>query len=274
MAETNKKMSKKIKAVIVILICLIVLSAGALTVRVIYLNFFADKTVTTVVPDNLIGEDTETPPQDNSENNNSGEETESAPTSTTPTDNPSTNTQKATSIELYKGKTSDNEKFTAENMLPGDNETKYFAVRVNHHKNVDVFFNAEVTEQTKALGEVLHIKVTHLENDNVIYNGSFADMNKDGYSELFATDSSTETIAYYKIEVSLPTSTGNEYQAASLLADFNWYVTDTDALDSPQTGDTSNIMLWFIIMLCSLGMIIILLFSKRKEKEDENAKQN
>ncbi len=274
MAETNKKMSKKIKAVIVILICLIVLSAGALTVRVIYLNFFADKTVTTVVPDNLIGEDTETPPQDNSENNNSGEETESDPTSTTPTDNPSANTQKATSIELYKGKASDNEKFTAENMLPGDNETKYFAVRVNHHKNVDVFFNAEVTEQTKALGEVLHIKVTHLENEKVLYDGTFAELNKDGYSELFTTTHSTETVAYYKIEVSLPTSIGNEHQQAKLMADFNWFVKDRDALDSPQTGDTSNIVLWFVLMLSSLTMMIILLFFRRKDKEEKNAEQN
>ncbi len=274
MAETNNKMSKKIKAVIFILICLIVLSAGALAARVVYLNFFADKTVTTVVPDNLIGEDTETPDQNNSENNESDEETESDSTSTTPTDNSTTNTPKATSIELYKGKASDNEKFTVNNMFPGDNETKYFAVKVNHHKNVDVFFNTEVTEQTKALGEVLHIKVTHLENEKVLYDGTFAELNKDGYSELFATQSSTETVAYYKIEVSLPTSTGNEYQQAKLMADFNWYVLDRDALDSPQTGDTSNIVLWFVLMLSSLAMMIILLFFRRREKEEKNAEEN
>ncbi len=274
MAETKKKMSKKIKAIIIILICLIILSVGALAARVIYLNFFADKTVTTVVPDNLIGEDTETPPQDNSENDNNEVGTESATDTTVPTDTSSETNQKATSIELYKGKASDNENFTAENMLPGDSEVKYFAVKVNHHKNVDVFFNAEVTEQTKALGEVLHIKVTHLENEKVLYDGTFADLNKDGYSELFATQSSTETVAYYKIEVSLPTSVGNEYSQAKLMADFNWYVTDTDALDSPQTGDTSNIVLWFVLMLSSLAMMIILLFFRRKIEEEKYAEQN
>ncbi len=274
MAETRNKMSKKIKTIIVILVCLIVLSAGALTARVVYLNFFADKTVTTIVPDNLIGEDPETESQDNSGNNDSDEETESNPTSIVPTDTSSANNQKATTIELYKGKASDNEKFTVNNMLPGDTEVKYFAVKVNHHKNVNVFFNAEVTEQTKALADVLHIKVTHLENEKVLYDGTFADLNKDGYSELFATQSSTETVAYYKIEVSLPTSTGNEYQAAKLMADFNWYVLDTDALDSPQTGDTSNIVLWFVLMLSSLAMMIILLFFRRKDKEEKYAEQN
>ncbi len=267
--ELKKKMSKKTKTIIAILLCLIILTAGALTARIVYLNYFADETVTTVVPDNLIGEDPENTEQSSSESDSNSNTNESTPSETT-----QTQTQKATTIELYKGKASDNEKFNVHNMLPGDSEVKYFAVKVNHHKNVDVFFNAEVTEQTKNLANVLNIKVTHLENGNVLYNGSFADMNTNGYSELFATNSSTETVAYYKIEVSLPTSTGNEYQAASLLADFNWYVKDTDALDSPQTGDTSNIVLWFALMISSLAMIIILLFFRRRDKEDENAKQN
>ncbi len=269
--ELKKKMSKKTKIIIAILLCLIILTAGALTARVIYLNYFADKTVTTVVPDNLIGEDPESEPSNNDEDNSS---TPTNSDTSAPSNTADGNGQKAITIELYKGKASDNEKFQVHNMLPGDTEVKYFAVKVNHHKNVDVFFNAEVTEQTKNLANVLNIKITHLENDKVLYNGSFADMSKDGYSELFAANSSTETVAYYKIEVSLPKSTGNEYQAASLIADFNWYVKDTDALDSPQTGDTSNIVLWFALMISSLAMIIILLFSKRKEKEDENAKQN
>lgn len=269
--ELKKKMSKKIKAIIAILLCLIILTAGTLTARVIYLNYFADKTVTTVVPDNLIGEDPESEPSNNNEADSS---TPTNSDTSAPSNTANGNSGQAITIELYKGKASDNEKFQVHNMLPGDSEVKYFAVKVNHHKNVDVFFNAEVTEQTKNLANVLNIKVTHLENGNVLYNGSFADINKDGYSELFATNSSTETVAYYKIEVSLPTSTGNECQQAKLMADFNWFVKDRDALDSPQTGDTSNIVLWFVLMLSSLMMIIILLFSKRNEKEDKNAEQN
>ncbi len=290
----KRKMSKKVKTIIAILLALLILSAGALAARVVYLNYFKDNTATVVVPDNLIGEedstsdttstpDTSKPNSDNTENTeppseSTGTETTtpetSAPTESTGTNNGSTtNTEnKAAVIELYKGQPSDNEKFQVTNMLPGDAEVKYFAVKVSHHADAIVYFNAEVTEQTKSLADVLHIKVTHLENGKEIYNGTFADMNIDGYGETFATTQKTETVAYYKIEVSLPTSTGNEYQAAKLMADFNWYVKDVGPLDSPQTGDNSNIVLYFIIMICSLAMIIILLFTKRREREvDGNA---
>ncbi len=266
----KEKISKKMKIIIAVLLALLILSVGALTVRIVYLNLTADKSTTTVVPDNLIGEDPETSEAapDSSDNDNPTESTPSTPTNNSGSADAE---NKATVIELYKGQASDNEKFQVTNMLPGDTETKYFAVKVSHHADAIVYFNAEITEQTKNLANVLHIKVTHLENGKVIYDGTFADMNIDGYGETFATTESTETVAYYKIEVSLPTSTGNEYQSAKLLADFNWFVKDTGPLDSPQTGDNSNIMLYFIIMCCSLAMIIILLFFRRREKEDEYA---
>ncbi len=256
-------MTKKHKIIIVTLLILVILSAGAFAARVIFLDHSADKSVTTVAPDNLISENPKVPAQGNSKDGNKDE----APASAVMADNPSGSIRNAAAIKLYKGKASDNEKFSVANMLPGDSETKYFAVKVNHRKNVEVFFNAEVTEQTKALSEVLHIRVTHLENEKVLYNGTFANLNKDGYSEIFAASESAENDAYYKIEVSLPTSVENEYQTASLLADFNWFVEDADALDFPKTGDTGNIMLWLIIMLCSLA-IIILLFSKLRKKEN------
>ncbi len=291
MAEEEKKVSKKVKIIIAILLVLFLLSAGALAVRGVYLNFFADNSTTVVVPDNLIGEDsaTSTTAPDGSEATTPGEGagTDSNPAESKPVENtpsasdtsaPTANSgsanadkKEAAVIELYKGQPSDNEKFQVTNMLPGDTEIKYFAAKVSHHADAIVYFNAVVTEQTKNLADVLHIKVTHIENDKVIYNGTFADMNIDGYGETFFATQSTETVAYYKIEVSMPTSTGNEYQAAKLMADFNWYVKDAGPLGPPQTGDNSNMMLYFIIMCCSLAMIIILLFFRRREKEDEYA---
>ncbi len=285
--ETKNKISKKAKIIIAILLALVILSGGALAGRVIYLNYFADNSTTVVVPDNLIGEDPA--PSDNAgETESSGQPTESgssgettsapetdntsAPSNTNTNNSNSANAQnKATTIALHQNQPSDNEKFTVENMLPGDTETKYFAVKVNHHADVIVYFKSEVTEQTKQLADVLHIKVTHLDSDKVIYEGTFAEMSSDGYGVSYETTQSTETVAYYKIEVSLPTSTGNEYQAAKLMADFDWFVKDTGPLDSPQTGDNSNIALWVVIMCSSLAIILILLFGKRREKEREAA---
>lgn len=288
MAEEKKTVSKKVKIIIAVLLVLFLLSAGALAARVIYLNYFNDTGTTVIVPDNIIGEESDSASTGGDETSEpTGNPTDSAEQSSQPTDSassaPTTETNsnsnaaggtqtEATVIELYKGQPSDNEKFQVTNMLPGDTEVKYFAVKVSHHADVIVYFDAVVTEQTKNLADVLHIKVTHLENGKVIYDGTFADMNTDGYGETFATTQSTETVAYYKIEVSLPTSTGNEYQAAKLMADFNWSVKDVGPLDSPQTGDNSNIMLYIIIMCVSFFMILILLFTKRREREvDERA---
>ncbi len=289
MAE--KKMSKKVKTLTVILLALLILSAGALAVRIVYLNYFADNTATTVVPDNLIGEDessttspdnANTPTVDNTGNTDRPSESTAAETeaavppkgTATTGGTPASPENKAAVIALYKGQPTDNEKFQAQNMLPGDSETKYFAVKVSHHADVTVSFRAAVTEQTKQLADVLHIKVTHLENGKVIYDGTFADMAPEGCGEAFAATQSTETVAYYKIEVSLPTSAGNEYQAAKLMADFTWTVQDTGALDSPQTGDNSSIMLYVSLLCCSLVMIVILLFFRRREKEDDYAEAN
>ncbi len=278
------KKTEKYKALIGVLLVLLLVSTGALTARVIYLNFFADNGMTSVVPDNLIGRNnTSTPsgsespeqdePSENKETNlrpNEGVTDENAPSDTAESPENGGETEAAV-IELYYGHASDNEKFQATNMLPGDSETKYFAVKVSHHSDVYVYFKAEVTEETKKLADILHIKVTHLENGNVIYNGSFADMNKVGYAEMFDASERTETVAYYEIEVSLPTSAGNEYQAAKLMADFDWYVEDTAPLDPPQTGDDGNIMPYVIIMCVSFLMLTVLLLFRRREKEDEDA---
>ncbi len=173
-------------------------------------------------------------------------------------------------LELYKKHPTDNEKFEVQNMLPGDEITKYFCVKISHKSDVTLGFNAEMTEETKRLSDVLFIKITHIENGNVLYNGTFADMNINGYSELFKADGNTESTAYYKITVTLPTSVKNEHQAAMLKADFNWYVADgEESLTTPKTGDSSNIIWYIVISACSLAFVLFLIFFRRRSKEDD-----
>ncbi len=272
MAENQKKISPKLKIVIAVLLALLLLSATALTVRIVYLNRMADKSTTTVVPDNIIGE-IPTTAETTAETTEATEATETTVGETAaPTQSTAAQPErKAAVIALYKGQPTDNEKFQAVNMLPGDHEEKYFAVKVTHSRSVDVYFQTVITEQTKNLADVLQLKVTHLETGKVLYDGAFAEMRAEGYPETFEADQSKETVAYYKIQVSLPTSTGNEHQAAKLLADLNWYVKDTGALDTPTTGDYSDLMPYGIMMCCSLALILILLFFRRREKEDDYA---
>ncbi len=307
----KQKMSKNTKLIITILLILSVLSTGALAVRVIWLNVMADKGGTTVVPDNLIGDNSTKPttapsvpttpapttpaptvPPTTVPQATTPAPTTPAPTSpapTTPATKPpasgsqgnqgnqgnqgSQSGNKAATISLFQGQPSDNEKFQVLNMFPGDLETKYYAVKISHHADAIVHFTAPVTDQTKALAGILNIKITHLDNGTVLYDGPFAQMDPTGYSETFPADGKTETVAYYKIEVSLPTSAGNEYQQAMLMADFNWYVEDAEILDPPETGDPNDPVLWAALLCSSVLTIVLLLFYRRRDKEDEYAEQ-
>ncbi len=278
--ETKKKTLRKTGVAIVILLSLTILTAGALAARLIYLNFFTDRTVTTVVPDNLIGEETEpllledgeSSATDKTETQGDTTRTENTPVAVSQGANQhSAQSQTMTTISLHKANTNYNERFEVYNMLPGDYEVKYFAVKLNHHKNVTLTFDVDVTGQTKNLGNVLYLQVTNLENNRAIYYGKFTDIDKDGYKMILTANESTETIVYYKVEVFMLTSAGNEYQAGSLVADFDWFVEDIAALDSPQTGDTGSIVLWYALCASSLAMIFMLLFARRRRQEEHHA---
>ena len=85
--------------------------------------------------------------------------------------------------ELYAGRPDVNQRFEVSNMLPGDTETRYFCVRAYHEEDITLFFRAEVTEQTKNLGDVLHIKVTHLDTGKVLCDAAFNEIDGEEFSE-------------------------------------------------------------------------------------------
>ncbi len=172
--------------------------------------------------------------------------------------------QPAATVSLYQGQPEDNLPFQVTNMLPGDTYTQRFAVEVSHSNPVELYFNALVTQQTKNLGQVLTIRVTHLESGEVIYDGAFHDMAVTGYAVDLPQASGNKTVANYEIQVSLPTSAGNEYQAAMLMCDLQWYVSDQGSLVPPQTGDGFSPLIWGVLALASAGVLVLLLV-RRKE---------
>ena len=272
--ETSPK-SAKLKIVIIILAVLLVLSAGGLAGRYIYLHFAAPTQTTATVPDNLIGEDEG---DVSGETSDTSEGEESAPSSDddgaappagdgSGSGNGSSAEEKPSApvLELYEGRPDANRKFEVSNMLPGDSETGYFCVKAHHDADITLFFKADVTEQTKSLGNVLHIRVTHLDSGKVLCDAPFAEIDGKEFSELLTANAQKETTAYYQIDVSLDTSVGNEYQAALLKADFEWYVKDEGGLTPPQTGDSFNIILWVVLAASTLVLILLLAFRRRKE---------
>ncbi len=299
----------KTKLAIAVLAVLLTVSLSALAFRLIYIKVNENKRSTVIVPDNYIGESTEnesTAEQTASQSNEASAqeaqiimflepvtaepmfapkaaaepelaaETEiEAPADSTLVEEPATSqpekeTVTAPVLELYSEKPDDNEPFEVSNMFPGDSVTKYFAIKVNHTSEVTLMFGAEVTKQTRSLSRALCIKVTQLNTGKVIYDGALSNADSEGYGVTFAQSETGETLAYYKIEAYLPSSTGNEYQNASLSASFKWFVTDKDTLGpSISTGDSTGIYIWTAIAGISL-LLILLLSKKRRESEDEN----
>lgn len=284
--EIMEKKKSRMKTVIIILSCLLVLSAGGLAARYIYLEHFAHRGSTVTIPDNLIGSTTaptqgaaDTLPPTTDPTTPITEPTATDPTSlatdpvssATQDADPTQQTQPqriATALELYKGNPGDNERFEVKNMFPGDLETKYFCVKVHHDADVTLTFRAKVTEQTKALADVLHIRVTRLDTGNVLLDAPFSQVDGKEISEVLKADSG-ETVCYYQIDVSLDTHVGNAYQAAMLKADFEWIVKDESGLTPPpQTGDNMNLALAMVAAVSSV-LILLLLIKRGKEKDYE-----
>ena len=270
---------KKIKIIIIVLAILLGLSLLALGGTLVY-NKLANNTPATVtVPDNLITPDEDTTKPDSSENNSQAPDSSdtqapssSADTSSSavPTQSTTAEVKKAATIELYNKQPEENTPFQVGNMFPGDSETKYFRVRVSYHDKITVHYKATVRPGYEKLAEVLKVRIKLLSTGKTMYDGLMRDMPESLTHKLASKKSTTDEL-YYEITAYLDTSVGNDYQNKDLIADFKWWVEETGNLDdSPQTGDTSNILLWAVLAAGSLGMIIILLVTRRRKEDEEN----
>ena len=75
------------------------------------------------------------------------------------------------------------------------------------------------------------------------------------------------------VTLSVPVALGNEFQNQIGYLDWEFKVeelpVEPDDPQAPPTGDNSNVWLYFTIMICSLFMMIILLFWRKKDKEND-----
>ena len=269
---------KKIKIIIIVLAILLGLSLLALGGTLVY-NKLANNTPATVtVPDNLITPDEDTTKSDNSDSqapDSSETQTPSSSADTSssavqPAQSTTAEVKKAATIELYNKQPEENTPFAVGNMFPGDSETKYFRVRVSYHDKITVHYKATVRPGYEKLAEVLKVRVKLLSTGETMYDGLMRDMPESLTHKLASPKNTTDEL-YYEITAYLDTSVGNDYQNKDLIADFKWWVEERGNLDdSPQTGDTSNILLWAVLAACSGSMMILLLVTRRRKEDEEN----
>ncbi len=283
---------KKTKAAIVILAVLLGISLLALGVTLIYRSRNSGGKSEVTVPGNLISpgeKESDTAIPDGIYNNVGNADTpggekaseaggrsqaneasgQATETSAATSGQTASETVKAATIELYDKQAEDNTPFNVANMFPGDTGTKYFCVRVSYHNKVTVHYKASVRNGYEKLAEVLKVRIKLLTTGETMYDGLMKDMPKSVTYKL-SSDESTTTELYYEITAYLDTSVGNEYQNKELVADFKWWVEETENLDpAPKTGDRSNILLFGLISAVSAFILIFLLFIRRRREEKE-----
>lgn len=131
-------------------------------------------------------------------------------------------------LELNRRNPEENLPFQMTNLFPGDSETRYYRLKVSYTGTITVFFQAKPNEGDEKLGAVLKAKVRLLNTDEVLYEGSIAEM-PELESEL-TTDKKAQTDELcYEITVSLGTEVGNEFQNKTLTAALNWWAEGSES---------------------------------------------
>ena len=255
-----------LRIVIIILAVLLVLSAGGLAARYVYLRWFAPAQATVTVPDNLIGEGASQPKTGAPEHGGTSDPAAKAPAAQAGRAAGSAEDEdgvQAAYITLFQGRPDANRPVEARGLLPGDHVTQYFCIKASHTEDIPLYFRAEIIEETKALGDELQIRVTDPESGKVIAEGKLSDIQGQEFSRGLTADGQGESTVYYRVDVSLDTSADNAFQAAMLKADFHWYVKD-GGLTPPQTGAAAELALWSVLGASALLLILLLVFKRRK----------
>ncbi len=263
------KRSKTLKILIIILAILLGISVVALTGTLFYNYFVRTESTTVDVPGNIITSDDEnsTNASDN-DSTNDLKPSDSNPSLSGTTEVSSNGGTKASAISLHTKQPEENKSFQVTNMFPGDRETQYYRIKVSYKGDIIVRYHADICSGYEKLAEALRVKVCLLGSDELLYDGLMRDMPKSLNHALY-TNEKKQSELYYEITAYLDTSVGNEYQDKELIADFSWWVEETENLDFPQTGDSSNIYLWIALVIGSFASMLILLAKRRKEAANE-----
>lgn len=265
MEEGKKK--KTVKALIITLSVLLVISLVSLVGILIFKRFAASRPASVTVSDNII-----THEKENSDISSAPESPQGVgETSASASSGASYVSERSgKALYLHSRVAGDNTPFKVTNMFPGDSETNYYCVRVSHKGDVVLRFRADVRPGYEQLAEVLCCRITLTDSGGVLYDGLMRDM-PESLNHPLSTDKSTTSEVCYEITAYLETSVGNEYMNKNLVADFRWWVEETENLEAPKTGDETKLILWSCLAAIAL-LILILLWRKLKKEEKQGDK--
>ena len=162
-------------------------------------------------------------------------------------------------------------------VMPGDTLTQQITVKNNADNKVKVKIymrSLGAHEDSKEFLSQLGLKVAKSEENKMAY---MFDATANETAQL--TDWVCLGTLYSGGEVNLdvtltvPVELDNEFQNQIGYLDWEFMIEEFPVEDTdpkpPQTGDNSHMGLWFALMLGSAAMLIILLFWRKKDKENE-----
>lgn len=192
-----------------------------------------------------------------------------SPTANNSENNADAKEESATTLSLYSGNHEESIPFNVTNMFPGDSETNYFTVKVSHKGTVTLKYHADIRPGYEKLAEVLMVRISIPDKETVLYDGLMRDMPEALSHTLAASEDKTSEVSY-EITAYLDTSVGNEYQEKKLVADFRWWVEETEELiNPPKTGVIYNPLFYVCVLSGALLMIVILVAYRRRKTENE-----
>lgn len=260
MTDKNNARTKK---AIIILAILLVISLIALGAVLIYQHFADSSPAFVQVPDNIIT-DSSSP---SSDINSDSSDVSAAPSSEDTSSSYKEDGKTAPVISLNSSIYGDNLPFDVSNMFPGDMYVKYYCLRVSFQDTVTLNFEAKI-QQYKKLAEVMCVRVRILGENIPLYDGLMNGMPTLEYKLSSAKEETRDV--FFIVEPYLPTYVTNEYQNRSLVADFHWYISETENLKPapPTGGESESVSLWIFPVVFSLCGLIILFTRLRKEEKD------
>lgn len=162
-------------------------------------------------------------------------------------------------------------------VMPGDSLTQKITVKNDESKNVKVKIyirSLGAHEDSEDFLSQLHLRVKKSENNEMAYMFDAAANETAGLTEwVYLGTLYSGGEVNLDVILDVPVTLDNEYKNQIGYLDWEFMIeelpVDPDDPTPPQTGDNSNIGLYFAIMLISLFMIIIILFWRRREEERE-----
>lgn len=175
--------------------------------------------------------------------------------------------KKEDALSLYRRHEEANRPFRAENLFPGDTETRLYSVRVSYHDTVTVRFHADIRPGSEKLAEVLRVRVAL--GEETLYDGLMRDM-PESLNRTLSSEQTAVEILDYEITAYLETSVGNDYMDRELTADFRWWVEESGNLDpSPSTSDRIPLYAAFGAAAAACGGGVLLIVRRRRKEEEK-----